>query len=875
MDYAQQEDEVGHASIESQGRARFALKRYFSLSSLLCTVLTAVVLGWSYQHLALDDLKDLAESRNVVLTHALANALWPHFSILVDDSAGATADALRARAQDTHLQELVAQHMKGTDIVKVKVYALNGVTVFSTDTRQTGEDKSGNAGFLAARAGRVESVLNHRDTMDTFEGTVTDIDVISSYLPVRDESGRVVGVIEIYGDVTTFVAHLEQTRLIVIGIVFGLLALLYGGLYLLVARAQGIIDRQSSELEESLKGVELANRKLDRRVQERTQALNEMNRTLNEEIDIRRAAEKQLKLAAEVFDNAMEGIMITDADERILAVNGAFTRVTGYSADEIVGRTPSILSSGRQDEAFYATLWTALQVETHWQGELWNRRKNGEIFPVWLSITAVFDEQNIVSHYVAVFSDLTQRKAAERRIDHLAFYDSLTDLPNRRLLLDRLQHALIASARTGRGGALLFIDLDNFKSLNDIVGRDQADLVLQQVAQRLAGCVRASDTVSRPGSDEFVVMLEDLSDDGQEAARQAESVGEKLLATLSQVYPLAGYAHHSTVSIGIALFADRQEIVDELLQRAESAMHHAKRAGRDTLRFFNPTMQAAATARAALEASLHEAVQKEQLLLHFQAQVDSSGRVVGAEALLRWQHPERGLVSPAEFIPLLEESRLILPIGQWVLETACDRLAAWAARPELSGLTLAVNVSARQFHDDAFVDQVLAALARSGIQPQRLKLELTESLLVDDVQAIITKMTIIKAKGVHFSLDDFGTGYSSLSYLKRLPLDQLKIDQSFIRNILTDPNDAAIARMVVVLAESLGLAVIAEGVETEAQRDFLAGQGCHVYQGYLFSRPLPAKGFEEFARCAFIPNDSDHRPAGELPPGTGNSGPPA
>jgi len=866
---------VEHACIESQGRSRFALKRYYSLSSLLCTVLTAVVLGWSYQHLALGDLKDLAESRNVVLTRAFANSLWRNFSLLVDDSAGATADSLRARAQDTHLQELVAQHMKGTDVVKVKVYALNGVTVFSTDTRQTGEDKSGNPGFLAARAGKVESVLSHRDTRDTFEGTVTNIDVISSYLPVRDEYERVVGVIEIYSDVTTFVAHLEQTRLIVIGIVFGLLALLYGWLYLLVTRAQGIIDRQSSELEKSLQGVELANRELDRRVQERTQALNEINRNLHEEINIRRAAEKQLKLAAEVFDNAMEGIMITDADERILAVNGAFTRVTGYSADEIVGRTPSILSSGRQDQAFYATLWTALQVETRWQGELWNRRRNGEIFPVWLSITAVFDEQNTVSHYVAVFSDLTQRKAAERRIDHLAFYDPLTDLPNRRLLLDRLQHALIASTRTGRGGALLFIDLDNFKSLNDIVGRDQADLVLQQVAQRLAGCVRASDTVSRPGSDEFVVMLEDLSEDGQEAARQAESVGEKLLATLSHVYPLAGYTHHSTVSIGIALFSDRQEVVDELIQRAESAMHHAKRAGRDTLCFFNPTMQAVATARAALEASLHEAVQKEQFLLHFQAQVDSSGRVIGAEALLRWQHPERGLVSPTEFIPLLEENRLILPIGQWVLESACDRLAAWATRPELSGLTLAVNVSARQFHDDAFVDHVLAALARSGARPQRLKLELTESLLVNDVQEIITKMAIIKAKGVDFSLDDFGTGYSSLSYLKRLPLDQLKIDQSFIRNILTDPNDAAISKMVVVLAESLGLAVIAEGVETEAQRDFLAGQGCHVYQGYLFSRPLPAEGFEEFALRSFIPNYSDHRPAKDLPPGTVNSRPPA
>jgi len=842
--------EVEHPSTESQGRTRFALKRYFSLSSLLCTVLTAIVLGWSYQHLALGDLKNLAEGRNIALTNALANALWPNFSPLVDDSAGATADALRARAQDTHLQDLVAQQMKGTDVVKVKVYALNGMTVFSTDPGQTGEDKSSNAGFLAAREGRVASVLSHRDTMDTFEGTVTDLDVISSYLPVRNESKAIVGVIEIYSDVTTFVVRLEETRRIVIGIVFGLLALLYGLLFLLVARAQGIIDRQSSELEASLNAVELANRELDRRVQERTQALNETNRNLIKEIDVRRAAEKQLKLAAEVFDNAKEGIMITDADQQILAVNDAFTRMTGYSADEAVGQTPRLLNSGRQDSAFYATIWAALTSEMHWQGEIWNRRKNGEVFPEWLSIAAVRDEEASVSHYVAVFSDLTQRKAAERKIDHLAFYDILTDLPNRRLLLDRLQHALTASSRTGRGGALLFVDLDNFKSLNDIVGRDQGDLVLQQVAQRLAGCVRASDTVSRPGSDEFVVMLEDLSESAQEAATQAEMVGEKILAALSQVYPLASYAHHSTVSIGIALFGDRQESVDDLLQRAESAMHHAKGAGRNTLRFFDPSMQAVITARAALEAGLREAVQREQFLVYYQAQVDSSGRVTGAEALLRWLHPERGLVSPAEFIPLVEETRLILPIGQWVLDTACERLAAWADQPALAHLTIAVNVSARQFHDEGFVDQVLAALARSGARPQRLKLELTESLLVDDVDQVIAKMSVLKAKGVDFSLDDFGTGYSSLSYLKRLPLDQLKIDQSFIRNILTDTNDAAIARMVVVLAESLGLAVIAEGVETEAQRDFLASQGCHAYQGYLFSRPLPVEGFEAFAQRA-------------------------
>lgn len=847
---------MDQARTSTQRRKRFALKRYFSLTSLLCTLFTAVVLGWSYQYLALGDLKDLAEGRNVALTNAFANALWPNFSGLVDASAGATADALRSRAKDARLYDLVAQHMKGTDVVKVKVYALSGITVFSTDSSQTGEDKSGNSGFQAARDGRVASVLTHRDTMDTFEGTVTDLDVISSYLPVGDERKRVVGVIEIYSDVTAFVSHLEETLLIVIGIVVGLLALLYALLYGLVAHAQRIIDRQSFELEESLNGVELANRDLDRRVRERTHSLNESNRTLRNAIEVRRAAEKQLRLAAVVFDNAMEGITITDAEQRILAVNAAFVRLSGYTTDELVGRTPSLLSSGRQNKEFYEAMWASLKGDSHWQGEIWNRRKSGEIFPGWLSITAVVDEQHTVSHYVAVFSDLTERKAAEERIDRLAFYDPVTHLPNRRLLRDRLQRALLASSRSGCGGALLFIDLDNFKSLNDILGRDNGDLLLQQVAQRLTDCVRESDTASCLGGDEFVVMLEDLSDNAQEAATEAETVGKKLLATLSQTYPLAGDAHHNTASIGITLFADRQEIVEELLQRAELAMCQAKEAGRNTLRFFDSNMQAVVTARAALEADLRDAVQREQFLLYYQAQVDSSGRVRGAEALLRWSHPERGMVSPAEFIPLAEETRLILPIGQWVLETACDQLASWATRSEMAQLTVAVNVSARQFHHQDFVDQVLAALARSGANPQRLKLELTESLLVDDVADVIAKMTVLKAKGVGFSLDDFGTGYSSLSYLKRLPLDQLKIDQSFIRDILTDPNDAAIAKMIVVLAESLGLAVIAEGVEIEAQRDLLARQGCQAYQGYLFSRPLPVDGFEAFVRqvCSLGPS---------------------
>jgi diguanylate cyclase (GGDEF)-like protein/PAS domain S-box-containing protein len=449
---------------------------------------------------------------------------------------------------------------------------------------------------------------------------------------------------------------------------------------------------------------------------------------------------------------------------------------------------------------------------------------------------------------ISIFIDITERKMAEDEIKRLAFYDQLTGLPNRRFLIDRLGQALAARSRYQREGALLFIDLDNFKTLNDTLGHDLGDLLLRQVSQRLIACIRESDMVARIGGDEFVVMLENLSEDGQEAAKQSEAVGEKILAALNQSYQLASATHRSAASIGIALFGDVRESVEDLLKRADLAMYRAKAAGRNTLCFFNPEMQAVVTARALLEADLHEALRQEQFVVYYQAQLDSLGRTIGAEALLRWHHPGRGLISPVEFIPLCEENGLIVAVGQWVFEMACRQLAAWAKRPELAHLTLAVNVSARQFHHRDFANQVLAALEGNLARADLLTLELTESVLLDDVDDVVAKMAVLKAKGVCFSLDDFGTGYSSLGYLKRLPLDQLKIDQSFVRDVLSDPNHAAIARSIVALGQSLGLAVIAEGVETEAQRDFLASNGCLAFQGYLFSRPLPLDGFEQFAQ---------------------------
>lgn len=571
----------------------------------------------------------------------------------------------------------------------------------------------------------------------------------------------------------------------------------------------------------------------------------------NTMVDAQQLNLEQLRIAATAFESH-EGMMIADANHIILRVNSAFTRTTGYSSEEIVGRTPLVLRSDRHDADFYRAMWESISNTGGWQGEIWGKRKNGEVYPKWLTITAVKNSKGAVTHYISTDFDITERKKADEKINELAFYDQLTGLPNRTLLLDRLKLAMTVSTRSGSYCALILIDLDNFKTLNDTLGHDMGDLLLKQVAERLCACVRAEETVARLGGDEFVVILTNLDALENHAATQSEAVGEKILAALNQPYQIKEVTFHSTPSIGVTLFKGQHIGIDELLKQADLAMYKAKDTGRNAMRFFDPAMQTLVIEQSRLEAGLRRALKENQFELHYQPQVTIDGLITGAEALVRWQHPERGMVPPAEFIPLAEESRLILPLGVWVLETSCTQLASWALQPGLCELDLAVNVSAHQFRQADFVEQVLSVIHKTGANPLRLKLELTESLMVQNVEDIIEKMRALKAHGVGFSLDDFGTGYSSLSYLKRMPLDQLKIDQSFVRDVLTDTNDAAIAGTIVRLAESLGLQVIAEGVETKEQRAFLINAGCHAYQGYLFSRPLPSKALEELVKSGPI-----------------------
>ena len=560
----------------------------------------------------------------------------------------------------------------------------------------------------------------------------------------------------------------------------------------------------------------------------------------------RKRAEDELRIAAVAFAS-QNGMVITDPKGMILRVNPAFTRLTDYKPEELIGHTMAVLKSGRHDSLFYQRMWKTLQEKGHWQGEIWNKRKNGQIYAEMLSITAILTPDRGVIYYVGSFTDITDDKEAEAEIHRLAYYDPLTRLPNRRLLHDRLHQALAAASRSGLYGAMFFIDVDNFKELNDTRGHGVGDLLLIEVAQRLRGALREGDTVARQGGDEFVVLLEDLGTEIAEATALSKRMAEKLFQVIDRPFALNGHEYQCKLCIGVRLFG-KHDTLEDLFKHADLALYQAKNAGRNTLRFFHPNMQEALDLRSALEADLSQALERRQLQLFYQPQVNTAARVIGVEALLRWQHPQRGLLLPHDFIPLAEATGSIQSIGLWVLESACAQLKVWENDARTRDLKLAVNVSARQFRQPDFVTQVRKALEVSCAKPACLKLELTESLVLEDVQDTIVKMRAIQRLGVSFSMDDFGTGYSSLSSLARLPLDQLKIDAAFVRNLSKKGNDATIARTIITMGREMAMNVIAEGVETVEQRDFLEKHGCQAYQGNLFSRPLPLEEFEEFVK---------------------------
>jgi diguanylate cyclase (GGDEF)-like protein/PAS domain S-box-containing protein len=575
--------------------------------------------------------------------------------------------------------------------------------------------------------------------------------------------------------------------------------------------------------------------------------------TLVQDINARKQAEELLAAAQEAlrvseeryptaFQMSLDSMNLNRLSDGVFVdVNKAFLDITGYAREEVIGHSSIELNLWENIEGRQKMIDMIGQQDACRNLEARFRTKNGTL--LWGLMSATVIELEGVPCILSVARDISDVKTAQDEIRHLAFYDPLTELPNRRLLLERLRQTVMASKRGGRQRALLFIDLDNFKNLNDTLGHAVGDLLLKEVGERLTGCIRAGDTAARVGGDEFVVILEDLAGTPEEAAAWAGSVAEKILGSITQPYVLGDRECRSTASMGITVFGDGNENSSAILQQADIAMYQAKAAGREAIRFFAPELQTAVNARAALEGELRQGIQNREFELWYQPQIDRC-RVVGAEALLRWNHPVRGILLPAEFISLAEETGLIVALGTQVLEDACRQLAVWAGRPETAALSVAVNVSPRQFRQADFADKVLAALRTAGADPRNLELEITESLLVEDLEETIAIMTELRSHGLRFSLDDFGTGYSSLAYLKRLPLDRLKIDGSFVRDMLADATSRAIAHAIIWLSREMNLPLLAEGVETEDQRDCLAHLGCHAYQGYLFSPPVPLEQFE-------------------------------
>ena len=562
------------------------------------------------------------------------------------------------------------------------------------------------------------------------------------------------------------------------------------------------------------------------------------------DISANKLAEEQSRLAAKVFDNTNEAILITDVNNNIVTVNEAFTNMTGYSLDEVKGRNPKLLSSGEHDAAFFKDMWKSIVELGSWQGEIIDKNKAGNHFYKHMAINAVKNEQGMVTHYISIASDISERKEYDKNVHFLAYYDVLTGLPNRTLLRDRLGQMIAAAHRDNMQFALLFLDLDRFKYINDSMGHSVGDKLLQSVAQRLQVCVREGDTVSRIGGDEFIVLLREIDEQG------VALVADKLLKTLATPFNLNGQEISTYASVGIALYPDHATDLDVLMKNADAAMYCAKENGRNNYKFFTPEMNFRANQVFLMEKDLRVALEQDQFTLVYQPQVDlMTGKICGAEALLRWKHPEKGFISPAEFIPVAEETGQIVPIGEWVIRTACWRFAAWQ-KQGMPAIPVAVNLSIRQLRQPNLADVIEAAVKENGLDPHCLELEITEGIMMGDTKSAMTFLSRMHSLGVQMSIDDFGTGFSSLSYLKNLPVNKLKIDQSFVRDIETDESDAAIVRSIISLGHRLDLKVIAEGVETLEQLDFLRIRGCDEVQGYYFSRPLAADDFHKFVNSA-------------------------
>lgn len=694
----------------------FKLLRYFSLTSFISIGLVAVVLGFFYREIAVGDMVDMGESNARALTVVLGNSLRPTILPYLATADRLPTSKLKTHPQREDLHQAIAQHLQGLTIVKVKVYDVRGRTIFSTEAKQIGDDKSANAGFLSARNGATASELTHRDHFSAFDRELENRDVLSTYIPLSlDESGNVTVILEVYDDLTPFLKHIEKTqRSVILGVIL-ILCLLYSVLFILVRHANNVIRKQYHDREQVEAELRQVHITLEQRVAERTNELAGAN----------------AELAAEI----------------------------------------------------------------------------------------------------------SERKLANQRITHMAHHDALTGLPNRILLIDRIGQGIARANRMHHQLAILFLDLDRFKNINDSLGHAIGDQLLQAVSARITACLRDVDTAARLGGDEFIINLSEIAD-----SAEAENVAQRILSELGQPFQVASHQLHVDVSIGIALYPHDGDNAETLIRNADTAMYHAKESGRGHYQFFRLQMSERVNRRLSTETKLHQALERDEFKLYYQPLVDTnSGRITGAEALLRWSLPDQQLVSPIEFIPIAEETGLIIPIGEWVLREACRQAQAWQA--VYPGMKIAVNLSARQFRQKHLANLIEQILAETALPPHLLELELTESVLMHNTDETVRTLRRLAEMGIQLAVDDFGTGYSSLAYLKRFPINRLKIDRSFVRDIDSDADDAAIVTAIVGMAQDLNLNVTAEGVENIAQIQFLSSLGCHLMQGFYFSRPLNGQEF--------------------------------
>lgn len=735
-------------------------------------------------------------------------------------------------------EKLIRKYMRDLDLFKLRIFSSTGKIIYSSENSETGQIDSNPSFFSKVAKGYPYTKLVEK-TLPTREGDPLQIDVVESYIPIIKDN-IFVGALEIYLDVSRQKAKLEQIARSIYRIILPVSLVLL----ILIIFVSLKADSNYQKLKQTESDLSRSYEKVERQVSERTIALRLSNERLQTEINDRKQYEKQMLLSQSVFENIIEGIMITDPSGRIQRINRAFTQITGFSSEEAIGRTPGILSSGKHDKRFYDIMWKTLNESGTWKGEIWNRRKNGEVFPVWLSITAIMDQQDRPIYYVGLFHDISDLKKNEQLLKYQANFDALTGLPNRQLFNDRLKMAIEQAERKKLPLGVLFLDLDDFKNINDSLGHYYGDLLLKKVADRLSFCCRKQDTVARLGGDEFLIICPFLRTNEPAAA----SLAQRILGTFMDPVMLEDKEVYVRMSIGITLFPGDGNDIDTLVKNADVAMYKAKEQGKNRFSFYTKKLNKTVLRRIRLSDDLRNARERNEFMVYYQPKTDiQSGLISGMEALVRWNRNHSEIVSPSEFIPIAEDSGVIYSLGEWVMEEACTAIKKFSSICRRD-LKVAVNLSVKQLTQENLAQKIKEILERTGLSPQLLTLEITENMVIKDIDSTIIILNQLADLGTHISIDDFGTGYSSLSYLKKMPLSELKVDKTFIDDTPDDPEACAIVNTILSLSKHLNLTTVAEGVETKQQLDFLRENECREIQGYYICKPLDHSAMELFLK---------------------------